>query len=62
MNVYIITELVGENYLWYGEYRNVGMIMCKQYLDRYPEKLSELAEQWMVSKNIGQIVHKVHFC
>ena len=61
MNVYIITEEVQIEYFMNGPYGNVGMIMCKQYLDRYPEKLSELAEQYMVSK-IRPIVHKVYIC
>ena len=65
MNVYIIAELVKEDhkttYVMNGPYTNAGMIMCKQYLDRYPEKLSELAEQYEVSK-IRPIVHKVYVC
>ena len=64
MNVYIIAELAKEGDLEFamnGPYANVGVIMCKQYLDRYTEKLSELAEQYEVSK-IRPIVHKVYVC
>ena len=37
-----------------GEYNNVAVIMCEQYLDRFPESYSELEEdfspQYLVSE------------
>ena len=37
-----------------GEYNNVAVIMCQQYLDRFPESYSELEEtfspQYLVSE------------
>lgn len=41
-----------------GEYNNVAVIMCQQYMDRFPEEYSELEEyfypQYMVSKTLLQ--------
>ena len=50
----VIKEYMPDDEDIIGEYNNVAVIMCQQYLDRFPESYSELEEafspQYLVSE------------